>query len=559
MSSRTPRRPSRRPPTAAALERQLAGVEAATPPAIRQALAARPEILEPAAQAQAPAAGPGAPVEAGHEPPLQQWILMPARGGRPLSAQGAQAALFRLLDGAVGRPARFSQASPQAVVRVLHSMHQTGPKLVEASATALQALRVLQPGVRILPLRGYQIASAEPELATVLAVPAGAGGARVRVTVIGKDGGGPLPGARVQAVTDLVHRAGAEAITDEAGRAELPLIPGTVAERLYVMPVRGHFALRRAELRLPAELALALDPLHPGYPDDALLALCGPSAPTAGAGVTVAVIDTGVGPHPDLPGVVGRNTVVGEDPGDFGDNGVHHGTHVAGIIGARGRRPAGLSGVAPGARLRSYRAFARGQRQASNYAIAVAIDQAAADRCDVINLSLVGGPFDEAISEAIQKACDRGCLVVAAAGNQGRRPVSFPASDSLAVAVTAYGRRGTYPGSSLHLDDEAEPAGTIDPAEFLGAFSNCGHQVAFTAPGVAIISTVPGGYAALSGTSMAAPALSGLAARLLAAHYSEVMQMRRGRSRSDAMRAALVTRARRRGFGPDFEGSGSPA
>jgi subtilisin len=72
----------------------------------------------------------------------------------------------------------------------------------------------------------------------------------------------------------------------------------------------------------------------------------------------------------------GLNCVTGEkDPNDFGDNGEGHGTHVGGIIAAKGTPPRGFRGLAPGVALRSYRVFGKGTEGASNYDIAKAIDQ----------------------------------------------------------------------------------------------------------------------------------------------------------------------------------------
>jgi subtilisin len=87
--------------------------------------------------------------------------------------------------------------------------------------------------------------------------------------------------------------------------------------------------------------------------------------------------------------------------------------------------------------LRSYRVFGKGTEGASNFSIAKALDQAVADGCDLINMSLGGGPHDEATHSAIATARAKGAVVIVAAGNDGRKPVSFPASDSLTLAVSA--------------------------------------------------------------------------------------------------------------------------
>ena len=88
-----------------------------------------------------------------------------------------------------------------------------------------------------------------------------------------------------------------------------------------------------------------------------------------------------------------------------------------------------------------------------------------------MNLSLGGGPPDPVIREAIEHARRHGALVLAAAGNESRSPVSFPASDSLALAVSATGREGTFPRDAVEALDVAPPRGT-DRKNFIAAFSN---------------------------------------------------------------------------------------
>ena len=296
----------------------------------------------------------------------------------------------------------------------------------------------------------------------------------------------------------------------------------------------------------------AIDPADP----DCLRHFYGSAELGVGAGVKVGVVDTGVGPHGDLEVAGGANLVLGEDPADHADNGAGHGTHVAGIIAARGAPPTGVRGVAPAARLFSYRVFGKDQPGASNFAILKAIDRAVSDGCDLVNLSLGGGVRDPAIASAIQDARAAGTLVVAAAGNEERAPVGFPAAEPSCVAISALGVKGMFPRGAMEEADVREPFGT-DPAEFIAGFSNVGMEIDLVGPGVGVISTVPGGLAPMSGTSMASPAVVGVAARLLAAD-SATLAMKRDQARSDAIARAVLTAGVRRGFPPSFEGSGLP-
>jgi subtilisin family serine protease len=278
----------------------------------------------------------------------------------------------------------------------------------------------------------------------------------------------------------------------------------------------------------------------------------------AGTGVTVGIVDTGCGPHADLNIVGSRNTVTGELASETRD-GAYHGTHVAGLVGARGTAVNGIRGIAPGVNLRSYRVFGAGTDGASNYAILKAMIYAAMDQCDVINLSLGGGPSNEIVKEAMEDACNQGMLVVIAAGNNYRSPVSYPAAYPLATPVSAMGREGTYPpGSSEELQVVKPPNPTIDPSEYIAHFSNFGLQIDFTAPGVGAISTLPNDrIGPLSGTSMAAPVVAGAAACLLSQNPS-IYRLGRDAVRAKSIKRLLQNTSSSRGFGLDYEGNGLP-
>ena len=497
---------------------------------------------------------------------LQQFVVMPARGLRAATLGTRETVAFLVANqagpmrlgvaGAALAGARRLVAAPGRV-RVLDSIHEDGAKLIEASEAGLLALRAEQPGLRVVPVVYYQTAEA-PRLTVSGRARAAGGRASVAMTIrlLSAKSAAPVKGADVVAFTDFEAREGAMGKTDSAGKVRLALGPSSRRiERLYVYPELGYWGLFRKGITLKNGQTISLNPLDLAYADGVRHFLP-PGQVATGQGVKVAVVDTGIGPHPDLHVQGGLNTVHGESSTDFADSGALHGTHVGGIIAARGTPPKGIRGVAPGVTLRSYRVFGRNAKGASNFAIAKAIDAAAADGCDLINMSLGGGPDDQLTSAAIADARAAGVLVLVASGNDDRSPVSFPASDPRSVAVSAVGRKGTFPAHSLGAGDVAAPYGS-DPHDFIASFSNIGPEIDVVGPGVDIISTVPGGYASMSGTSMACPAITGMAARIVGAHPA-VVGAARDQARSDAMARLLSSAARSLGFALRYEGHGLP-
>ena len=241
--------------------------------------------------------------------------------------------------------------------------------------------------------------------------------------------------------------------------------------------------------------------------------------------VTVAIVDSGADlGHPDLvpnlwtnPGEIPGNGVDDDGNGyvddvhgvdltttDANNNALHdgfgHGTHVSGTIAAAANGQ-GVVGVAYKAKIMTVKVLDdRGVGMTG--AVAEGIRYAAANGARIINLSLESTTDDPRMREAVKAAQDANALIVASAGNSGENvdhtpvfPVSIAAPNVVGVAATAPAEGRELPG-----------------------FSNYGPlTVAVAAPGVDVLSTSKdGGYETKSGTSMAAPHVSGVAALMAA-------------------------------------------
>ncbi len=218
---------------------------------------------------------------------------------------------------------------------------------------------------------------------------------------------------------------------------------------------------------------------------------------TTGSGVNIGVIDTGIqSSHPDLQGnyAGGYNTInPGRSPED--DNG--HGTHVAGTIAATatGR---GVIGVAATARLYGIKVLdAQGSGYVSN--VIEGIQWCLDHGMQVINMSLSTPENVRSLELAVKAAYEAGILVVAAAGNRGKqKSVEYPAKYPWCIAVGAMTRQNK-----------------------VASFSSRGQELDLLAPGMNILSTYAGStYRYLSGTSMAAPHVTGVAALVWSIHPS---------------------------------------
>lgn len=231
--------------------------------------------------------------------------------------------------------------------------------------------------------------------------------------------------------------------------------------------------------------------------------------------VDVAVIDTGIDlDHPDL-NVVRSVDCSGGSPfrqrcKDGGDDDNGHGTHVAGTIGALDNG-IGVVGVAPGARLWSVKVL---RSDGSGYIswIVAGIDYvtANADRIEVANMSLGCECSSDALDTALTNSVQAGVAYAVAAGNADKDAATFsPANHPDVLTVSALADFDGEPGGL------GSPTCRIDQDDTLADFSNWGSSVEIAAPGVCVLSTWnDGGYATLSGTSMASPHAAGALALL---------------------------------------------
>jgi subtilisin family serine protease len=278
-------------------------------------------------------------------------------------------------------------------------------------------------------------------------------------------------------------------------------------------------------------------------------ALWGPTLDTAGQGMKIGIIDSGVDVSHPFFDPAGYTMPSGFPRGQrrftsakvivarvfapktalaptarvaFDPNDSSHGTHVAGIAAGNAATPAGggrtVSGVAPRAYIGNYKVFVETDSgltpNANSPAIVAAIEAAVADGMDVINFS--GGepeiePSRDIVARALDAAAAVGVVPVISAGNDytdvGAGSVSSPANSARALAVGAVEISGS-PARRQHAEFSSVGPTTISLLL----------KPDVAAPGVDVLSSVPDGWASFSGTSMAAPHVAGAAALLAQRH-----------------------------------------
>ena len=231
--------------------------------------------------------------------------------------------------------------------------------------------------------------------------------------------------------------------------------------------------------------------------------------------------------------------LVGDDPKnlgqraygntDVGGTDPKHGTHVAGIIGAVRGNGIGVDGIAPAVRIVAIRTVPDGDERDKD--VANAIRYAADIGAQVINMSFgkAFSPQKSAVDEAVKYADAKGVLMVHAAGNDGENTDVKPSYPTPVYLSGGQAQNWIEVGASSWRTGDS----------LVASFSNYSKtRVDVFAPGVDILSSVPGGgYERQSGTSMAAPVVSGLAA-LIMSYYPTL-------SAGDVKRIILASATRR--------------
>jgi hypothetical protein len=357
----------------------------------------------------------------------------------------------------------------------------------------------------------------------------------------------PLPRATV-----LLYGPGfpVQAVTDDSGTAHLPFFGGPLesVQAICVRPASNHWdrVIPAPRLDDSGVNTIRLRPLAESFRNFPAERLIGwgqrlmrldQAGTLTGNGVRIGIIDSGCdNSHPLLRHITRGKDFIGYGSGDSGwtADPIAHGTHCAGIIAAASGGQ-GIAGFAPEAEVHVFKVFPGGRVSD----LLAALDECIVRELDVVNISVGSDAPSDLVAYKLQEARQKGIATIVAAGNSGG-PVRFPAMLPGVMAIGAVGRIREFPADSSHALSVI-PQLVGGDGVFAARFSCHGPQIALSAPGVAVVSCVPGGgYGAADGTSVAASHITGLAALILAHHplFQGPLKMR-SEQRVDALAGLL--------------------
>lgn len=336
-----------------------------------------------------------------------------------------------------------------------------------------------------------------------------------------------------------------QAATDSAGQATVQTFAADAADiqALYLRPAADHWERYLANPSIDFDRAnvVRLQPLsnkseksgserQHGWGQRAMQ-FDRLSAEWSGIGVKVGIIDSGCDTtHRSLQHIVhGVDLTRARDPESWRSDALGQGTHCAGIIAGKGTPDAELVGCAPSSEIHVYKVTPGGYCSDLIEALDLCIEQ----QLDVVQIGVHSDRYSELLAQKIAAAQLHGIACIIGAGNSGGA-VQSPAGIPGVMTVGAIGKVGKYPPDTRHAQ-RALPQLLSAGGLFSTYFSCWGPQVAVCAPGVAIVSSVPGGgFAAWDGSAMAAAHVTGLAALLLSHHPALQINHHAGRTEQRA-------------------------
>jgi subtilisin len=360
---------------------------------------------------------------------------------------------------------------------------------------------------------------------TVQAMPFPRPRRELRFRILG-EGDQPLPNAVVN-----LYGPGfpAQTVTDSSGHASVHThaIDGTGIRAVYVRPAADHWEryIQNPSLESGQMNVIRLSPLgrnsgsfsgeRPYSWGQRLMKFDRVSTEWNGAGTKIGVIDSGCdSSHPLLRHIArGMDFTRDKDIQSWKSDELGQGTHCAGIISASGAAQSDIIGCSPASEVHIFKVMPGGHFSD----LIDALEQCIEQRLDIVQIGVGGEQFSELVAQKIAEARMNGIACIAGAGNSGGF-VQFPANVPGVLAVSAVGRLGEYPQDTRHAH-RALPQMIGSSGIYATNFSCGGPQVAVCAPGVAVVSSVPGGgYAAWDGSAMASSHVVGFSALLLSHH-----------------------------------------